>query len=430
MTPLGGAPPRALRSLRRRVLGRATTTRASSGSAAPAAVASPAAVSQPASPPGGDTVAAAPKVTEFVGVHWDKKNQKWKAQRQIKDNQQHLGLFDSAEDAARAYDEFVRVRVPGASVNFPKKGTNEVKATKRRPRTEKLAHLTKDARGRYLKPGGAKEYKGVSWDVVIGQWKATCCRSDGKNRTMYFPCDKQTAAAEWYDKKARMCSKKDVNFPVGGEMQTEKGVKPLSAASSSTSGQSAGQHGYVGVYRDRQGWQAYVRFNRKHVCCGIYHTPLKAARAVDNGKRLLRLRCGGGIPPHLLEMNFPYLPGETQAVRGRQSDWRKRYVGALKSAEPPGELVKLPPPPLPLWAVAAKKRPLSCGAPHPACAAPQSSHQTAQRWGSKGCESSRARRRGLRMRRAMRWASPSSSRHALAAVAAGSSKMLTSCGAA
>ena len=262
-------------------------------------------------------------------LYWNKEHQKWHALRSVKDVLQHLGFFDSAADAARAYDKFLLERVPGAPANFPQEGTNDVKATKRQPCTEELEGLEKDARtGRCLMPGGAKEYKCVSWECKTGQWKAECY-TDSKRKTRLFPSSDQKAAAEWYDEQARMCGKKYVNFPVSDEMQAVKGVTPLSAASSSTSEQSTGQHNYKGVYRDGRGWRARVYFIGKIIHGGIYPTPLKAARAFDNLKRLLRLRCVGGIPPHLFEMNFHYLPCETQAVPRKQSNYRKRYLGAV-----------------------------------------------------------------------------------------------------
>jgi hypothetical protein len=40
----------------------------------------------------------------FKGVSWKKRNRKWCAQIAVKRVVKHIGLFDSKEDAARAYD--------------------------------------------------------------------------------------------------------------------------------------------------------------------------------------------------------------------------------------------------------------------------------------------------------------------------------------
>lgn len=44
----------------------------------------------------------------FKGVSWYKRSQKWRAVILINGKYVHIGLFDSAEDAARAYDETAR----------------------------------------------------------------------------------------------------------------------------------------------------------------------------------------------------------------------------------------------------------------------------------------------------------------------------------
>lgn len=46
--------------------------------------------------------------SKFRGVYWAKLNQKWAAQIKIHCRATYLGLFDSEEDAARAYDAAAR----------------------------------------------------------------------------------------------------------------------------------------------------------------------------------------------------------------------------------------------------------------------------------------------------------------------------------
>lgn len=59
--------------------------------------------------------------TGFKGVDFHKQRGKYRAIIQFKNKQYHIGLFQNAEDAARAYDEAAR-RLHGefAHLNFPK----------------------------------------------------------------------------------------------------------------------------------------------------------------------------------------------------------------------------------------------------------------------------------------------------------------------
>ena len=45
------------------------------------------------------------KISKYTGVTWHKSSKKWLAQIGINGKQKHLGLFDSEEDAGRAYQE-------------------------------------------------------------------------------------------------------------------------------------------------------------------------------------------------------------------------------------------------------------------------------------------------------------------------------------
>lgn len=57
----------------------------------------------------------------FKGVFWHKAAGKWRAQIRIDRHSQHLGMFDTPEVAAEAYD-FAAIALHGefAKINFPK----------------------------------------------------------------------------------------------------------------------------------------------------------------------------------------------------------------------------------------------------------------------------------------------------------------------
>ena len=59
-----------------------------------------------------------------MGVSWDKKSRKWKAQISHDGKQQHLGSFDDEQEAARAVDTAAR-RLRGEDAHGGRGGNNE-----------------------------------------------------------------------------------------------------------------------------------------------------------------------------------------------------------------------------------------------------------------------------------------------------------------
>ena len=61
-----------------------------------------------------------PTSSKYKGVCWNKKSKKWQAHIHYNGISIHLGLFDSEEDAAKAYDEAAKIyHGEFAVLNFP-----------------------------------------------------------------------------------------------------------------------------------------------------------------------------------------------------------------------------------------------------------------------------------------------------------------------
>eukprot|EP01046_Picozoa_sp_COSAG06_P060180 COSAG06_NODE_12713_length_1339_cov_6.925806_1_plen_403_part_00 len=175
--------------------------------------------------------------SKFVGVSWDKKNRKWKAQITHDGKTQFLGHFDDEREAALAVDTAAR-RLRGEDahggrsggqnwwrLNFPTEA--EVKRAK-----DRGALLTKEKAAAAAVSGrqGPSKFVGVSWNKKNCKWKARI-RHDGKDQHLgYFDDDHEAARA--VDTAARRLRGEDaqggrsgknwrrLNFPTESEVKS------------------------------------------------------------------------------------------------------------------------------------------------------------------------------------------------------------------
>ncbi len=136
----------------------------------------------------------------YKGVDWRAKKQQWRARIKVDGRARFLGYFDTAEDAARAYNRAAaEIRGEFAFLN----DVVEDGAIWRRA----IGHPSKRKSNKYV---------GVSWKKSHKKWRAIIGK-DGKTYFLGY-YDSPIDAALAYDKKARELygEMAKTNFPLGG----------------------------------------------------------------------------------------------------------------------------------------------------------------------------------------------------------------------
>jgi hypothetical protein len=156
--------------------------------------------------------------SEFVGVSWDRRSRKWKAQIRHDGKTQNLGSFDDEQEAARAADTAAR-RLRGEDAHGGRSGRNnkwnrlnfptQAEVKRAQDRGALLTEEDKTAAVAASEQQGPSKFVGVSWDKGHRKWKAHI-KHDGKTQNLGSFDDEQEAARA-FDTAARRLRGEDAH---------------------------------------------------------------------------------------------------------------------------------------------------------------------------------------------------------------------------
>jgi len=288
--------------------------------------------------------AARQPTSRYVGVCWDKKKRRWRAEIYAEGRSHALGGFADEEKAARAFDKAAR-RLRGAEahgggrngrvqrLNFPTKKEAAAGAARvdHIAPADEAALAAAEATVAQRKAAGqtSSRYAGVDWQRDKRRWRAQI-RHEGRNQEL--GCwETEEEAARKFDNAARRMRGDGahggkasngtpwrLNFPtqaevaaapdVEGEPVDEGAVSAAEAAVAQrrAAGQPASRYVGVAWAKEERRWRVGIQIKGRTQGLGFFVEEETAARAFDESARELRgdAAHGGGYRGRW-RLNFP-----------------------------------------------------------------------------------------------------------------------------
>jgi hypothetical protein len=225
----------------------------------------------------------------FYGVRANRK--RWDARIYYDGKQRNIGVFDTKQEAALAYDKKARQCGHDKLLNY-----ESIKAAEEAAAQAQASHtLVMCASLKQRKPRLASGFYGVTASANRKRWRAQI-DYDGKQHSLGTFDTKQEAALA-YDREARQCGK--------NKLPNYESIEAAEEAASQAQAKHTLVHGpkqprprrvsvsgFYGVYASGKRWAAQIHYDGKKHYLGAFDTKQEAALAYDREAR----QCGNCKP--------------------------------------------------------------------------------------------------------------------------------------